>query len=609
MSDEGKITTQMFRFSRWFQRGAAKVAGAVFERLDDKLNSRVFLLGIPETQWNETTPVSLEPLDECGYEPEFFSGVVNLVRQIEEDEESKKLNRKKPKEGEERKISAKSIQQAVEQTLNKSENESKVISYCSPPTTIGDYKVCCILQLDAGAYHSHFSLPIEWRLNTRVTGSLIDATAVEFLKVCARGLRDQKAGLDLDTLGREPEEILRMGGRELMLTATHVSTSGAFDELNELSWKTHERELAGGEIHFIHWDDHHLDRLVEFKHPPELQNIGATRKIIEMAKAKKLVKIGDEGIYLVSNGHTINCIGRLKELEDEYDRYWDVFIVRFTGYYRWEMRHKTGGVMMEVINGIPSLPRDPVGEKKFRDHVRRRFIKSSHDEDKLWRVIEDAAGQKHGTMIVISSEAAKEAGRLEEQSTVLREPIPLSEEILLMLTSIDGAVLVDPAGICHAAGVILDGVAVTGKGDRSRGARYNSAIRYIHAAENYSECLAIVISEDGTINLVPDLKKKIYRSEITAHVDKLRASVAGETVNTKEYYKAFEWLSAHRFYLSQKVSDELNEIKNATKPRLDKQEGMSMTPADFAPDIEMNDTYFLDEVLQPSAEETRDVIE
>jgi len=162
---------------------------------------------------------------------------------------------------------------------------------------------------------------------------------------------------------------------------------------------------------------------------------------------------------------------------------------------------------------------------------------------------------------------------------------------LLMLSSIDGAVLVDSEGICHAAGAILDGEAVRGKGTRSRGARYNSAIRYIHEK---SECLAVVISEDGTINLVPDLHKRIRHSEIVEHFEKLRASVASEIVKAKEYYKELDWIQAHRFYLSQDVCDQINEIKNATKPRLDEQEGYSRTPKDFKADPEMNDTYFLD---------------
>jgi hypothetical protein len=204
--------------------------------------------------------------------------------------------------------------------------------------------------------------------------------------------------------------------------------------------------------------------------------------------------------------------------------------------------------------------------------------------------------QRHGTMIVISGEAVKEANRLEDQSTVFREPLTLCPEILLMLSSIDGALLVDPSGTCHAAGVILDGTAVKGKGSRSRGSRYNSAIGYINAEEEEEiECLIVVVSEDGMINLMPDLRDRIRRSEIPARLERLRAAVAPEIVDAGKYYKALNWLSAHRFYLSQEVCDEVNEIKNATKPRLEKQRGYAITPADFKHDEEMGDEYFLEE--------------
>lgn len=586
-----------------FQGKVAKIAKAAFGRLDYKLQPRVFLLFIPEAQETDQSPVLVMPADECGYKPEFFSGVMKLARQIEEEEEARKPGRREPVKVEELKISAKSIQQAVEQTLNKSEGGVGLKSYCSPPVTYEGYKVCCVLQLDAEAFSLHFSLTVKWMLSTRLAGSLIDATAIEFVNFCAGYLRDPKtAGRFNDRFGREHQEILRLGGREFMFRATQDAggaSIGVFDAINDLSWKTHEGELAGGEIHLIHWDEYYLEMVVEFKYPPDFKDSGAARKVIEMAKAKRLVEREEEELYLVADGHSIRGIGRLKELEDEYDRYSEIFIVRFTGYYRWELIHRQGGLVMQVTNGVPSLPLDPIDRKKFKDHLQRRFIKSPANEEALWELIKIATKQKHGTMILISGDAVKEAERLEDQSTVLREPLTLSPETLLMLSSIDGALLVDPSGTCHAAGVILDGTAIRGKGLRSRGSRYNSAIGYINAAdEKESECLIVVISEDGMINLMPDLRDRIRRSEIPARMERLRAAVAPEIVDVREYYKALNWLSAHRFYLSQELSDEINQIKNATKPRLDKQEGYSLTPADFKANDEMNDKYFLEEAEQ-----------
>ena len=54
----------------------------------------------------------------------------------------------------------------------------------------------------------------------------------------------------------------------------------------------------------------------------------------------------------------------------------------------------------------------------------------------------------------------------------------LNDSLIRNVTSIDGAVLLDSHGVCHSIGVILDGIA-TNKGTSARGARYNSAVRYV----------------------------------------------------------------------------------------------------------------------------------
>lgn len=54
----------------------------------------------------------------------------------------------------------------------------------------------------------------------------------------------------------------------------------------------------------------------------------------------------------------------------------------------------------------------------------------------------------------------------------------LDKSLIRNVASIDGAILLDSTGICHSIGVILDGIA-TEKGRSDRGARYNSAVRYV----------------------------------------------------------------------------------------------------------------------------------
>ena len=53
-----------------------------------------------------------------------------------------------------------------------------------------------------------------------------------------------------------------------MLAANQIGAGTTFDDLNKLSWKTLEGAIAGGEIHFIHWDEYYLEMRVEFKNLP-----------------------------------------------------------------------------------------------------------------------------------------------------------------------------------------------------------------------------------------------------------------------------------------------------------------------------------------------------
>jgi hypothetical protein len=393
---------------RVYQLEMTKFAERVFRYLDEDLRPRFFILGIPV---NDNQPVWIEPSEDSGYTSEFFNAIQHLAKEYQEEEIAK--NAWRNRSGNETvEISGRSIQKAVEKVLN-DEKSNKHVSYCSQPEPIGEYEVCCVVQFDRAVVESHYSIPVRWQGNSRLAGSLIDATAVEFLRVCRTVLSGPRKRIDGgDPLGHQPEDILRMGGRTFMLTANQFGAGTTFDDINRLSWKTHEGEIAGGEIHFIHWDEYYLEMKVEFKDPPPLSNIDAARKLIEMAGAK-----GEGGLHLVSHGDEIIGIGGLRDIEDKYDwRNTHVFVVKFTGYYKWELWHNQGGIMMQVISGVPSLPRPPIGREQFDDNVERTFTQVEADKEALWNIIAAAANQKHGTMVVISSAAAAEAERLSDQS-------------------------------------------------------------------------------------------------------------------------------------------------------------------------------------------------
>ncbi|WP_259418233.1 diadenylate cyclase [Bacillus toyonensis] len=134
----------------------------------------------------------------------------------------------------------------------------------------------------------------------------------------------------------------------------------------------------------------------------------------------------------------------------------------------------------------------------------------------LEQVVMYAREQKHGTMVVITDydTAVSELKTLKKQS-ILIEATKITPEYIQFLTSIDGAIYFDTNGKCHAIGVILDGIAKENIGDARRGARYNSAYRYLEKLkEDNKNCIIVIISEDGMVNLIPEMdsEEKIYES-------------------------------------------------------------------------------------------------
>jgi hypothetical protein len=75
------------------------------------------------------------------------------------------------------------------------------------------------------------------------------------------------------------------------------------------------------------------------------------------------------------------------------------------------------------------------------------------------------------------------------------------------LTNMDGGVLVDPQGRCHAIAVILDGLAGKKIGTPARGSRYNNSVRYL-AGKNVPPTIVLCYSSDGDIKILtkPDVE-------------------------------------------------------------------------------------------------------
>jgi hypothetical protein len=164
----------------------------------------------------------------------------------------------------------------------------------------------------------------------------------------------------------------------------------------------------------------------------------------------------------------------------------------------WELRRR-GSVLAQVYGSENFFLPGVFDRDIFTRTIHLVFDDiSAADSRHLWQLISTAALQLRGTNVLITKDAATEAERLASQCTRI-EPLQLSPMLMERLTAIDGTVIMDTRGVCHAIGAILDG-SVTQRGDRTRGGRYNSAFMYVDSSPYPS--LIVVVSQSGIIDLV-----------------------------------------------------------------------------------------------------------
>lgn len=580
----------MWGFQTHFQISAKVAAEGIFSRLDKKLVPDVFLIGVLDEDREDRHPVCLEPED-CGYEVSQFSDVKRQAQHIEATDEMRHMLHTHPIAQERHKqgIKIESLQTAVQRVVSRYEEYRGVISLCSWPILVDGYRVMVVLQFNRDAFNSHYSLlknRPDWA-DFRLFKSLLDATIEEYFDSCQEELQKRQPN---KVKNREYDEVIRSAGKRLMYTPSNAGAEfeglhGLFDSCNMVSSLKHEGEESVGKMLIAKGGHPNIEVTLALAHPVAMRDHRAVRKLLE---------ISSEEFSLLSDSGYVYGLGKIIELYDQKRE--DLFLIRFVRHHTWELFHAEH-FMMQVSYGQPKLPREKIDKCKFEMDVRRIFSRPSAKEiSLLWNLVIEATRQGHGTLVVISSGAAEEALRLRNQATAI-EPLQLTCHMMKKVTAIDGAVLIDQRSNCHAIGVILDGLA-TKKGDPARGARYNSAIRYVESSQHC--CLAIVVSEDGTVDLVPNLMPQIPRSAILEAIAELTELKKEENFDNKTFTRTMSWLSDHKFYLLPEMCHEINELRHdieAISYRLDLQTFV-LTYSDFKPNEEMNETYFLDEQEQ-----------
>lgn len=563
-------------------------AERLFEQLDERLMPDAFLVAVRTDGKTETPAVVIEPNDH-ELQPEQFESLIELVKHSFKiapgtqymypvDDPRGEAWAKRRERGEYRARVGKVIRQIILDQYD----DYKPLVYVSAARQFEPYAVFCILTLSS---HIHDQLP---RLNKkrrdqfRVITSLVDAAASTFVDACwdampQSGVGDGFVGLPANDV------LLSKAGYLFMHTPSYPCDEmgglhNGFQAYNAIATLTYERSDSKGQLILSRKHHPNVEESLIFSSPCNVSDFRAVRKLLQLPKSDEALLCDSEHIY---------GIGRIGDGYDPNDE--DLFCVEFVGHAKWQLVH-SGVPLMRVDYGIPSLPSERIRAERFSQTFRRLFPESPPENVKTIRGIASAAARlTHGTIIVISADAKQEAERFGVQATRI-SPVKADGELLEMGSRIDGAILLSPDGVCHAIGVILDGDA-NPKGTAERGARFNSAIRYVYSRN--SACLALVVSDDGMMDSVPPYRPTMSRREIAEHLADLRDIVHTDLVSQRAMNKETEWLADHRFYLSDEQCAEINQLYSEAEPKRDNV-GALVTHGEFKRHPDMNDSYLTD---------------
>jgi hypothetical protein len=337
------------------------------------------------------------------------------------------------------------------------------------------------------------------------------------------------------SIGKDAGETIRVAADTFMRTpAMAISPkeffmTNLFKSINDLAALLYEGTKGIGRLMLASPDNPDIKYSMRLKPPVPLREARWARKILQMSASD---------LAIISDGHAIHGLGNLDSRHDPAQQ--DVFWIDFVDHYFWTLRIGERALLRSHFGDV-MLPKEPILQPRFIDNFVRVFEdRSKEDAQNMWALLECMRIQRHGSMIIVAPDAAVEAQRLSKQGMVV-EPFKLTPELLVRLSKIDGTILVNPSGICHGVGLILDGLA-NDACTPSRGSRYNSAIRYVTSIK--PQRMALVQSDDDTTDVIPMLRPQVSRVEIE------KALVEFENGTLDNYHQSRNFLDENRFYLN-----------------------------------------------------------
>lgn len=579
------INLFMWGYQSHFRLSVRSTVEAALRELGCPAEVEVLLVGFLREGANGH-PVCIEP-ERGPLTPSDLEQVPARAEQLIEDDPQGKILHSHPiaAERHQRGIRNNGWRLAINEALEDRLGKSFVVA---APTRVADYDVFAAIGLDEAAFEN---VPT---LRTRkvsdddrivLTRSLTEGALNKLQTETSRSLNGPDPGSGFGHLV-EPGQVATYAGESLVMDAAYradssVPAHGLFDALNQLATTRYETRAGLGRLVMAGPASPHVEPSLVLSSMIPLSETRTIRKLLETSSR--------EGHALLTNGVMAYGLGDVRQ---EYDSASEsVFEIVVSGPGSWDLRH-AGIQLMTVTYGAPRLPAQPLSRAEFEDTANRLFAQSGGcDSGRLWELALACADAEHGTMLVVSADAQHEASRLSGQALVVKQA-DLDGLLMRQITRIDGAVLVEPNGSLVAIGVILDGLATTA-GDRARGARYNSALRYTASTEHPT--MIVLVSEDGMLDLMPRLRPQMKRAQLSALLGDLRAAAAIEPVDAETFHRALNRVKSAAFYLSSEQCDEVNGLVRDHWDRR-RAEGATIWIEErpFAPHPLMSDEYLID---------------
>jgi len=559
----------MWGWQEHFRINLESLAGRLFEQIGLKAKPTVLLVGVLREGMTDAHPVCIEP--ESGrWGLSIFEGLTDAIEKQRREHPDREIFHTHPSimEKKPERILRDAISGAVREALDAADGSLGLRTFCCPAVPVDKHYVVCALQVPEAALSPYPTFPYEWlRQTTDVNFALRAIDAV--LHEGQRSLElPEAAGEGMRSAAEVATQAAEYFMRASVIPGQYVMTD-AFRLFNQLSQLPYESARGKGRIVIAKESDERIDYAIKFADPVPIRKVRWIRKLLEMSTA--------EMPLIASYEHAFG-LGRVAAGASP------LFYVDFVDQHEWLFK-QDDATMLHSRFGEPTLPRDVVDPERFADTLTRLFPSMAAGALAIHQAaVLEMNRQPYGSMIVIAEDAAKEAERLEKQGTRIA-PMPLTPALLNRASRIDGTILVAPDGACHAIGVILDGEA-NADCTPSRGARYNSGVRYV--ASDGARRVAIVMSEDRTLDVIPLLRPRVSRRRIEQAISALEAA-DGET-----YHQPRNRLDDLRFYLDQSQCDRVNAALERIHELPLEEHAFRIVDPTFVPDVRMDESYLVD---------------